>query len=129
MDERFRPAFVNTIESLTADEPFRTLDARIREAEGAILVPSHTLRHDARLFLLINIGYLIVKPWDQTMTHDPFLTDHGSELNNDVREILEEGKLLAQQRLETEISANLMLQVVAHRRRGVRTRGLNIWGP
>ena len=128
MDQRFRPAFVEIIESLTENEPFQTLNVRLQEAERAILGAPRTLRDDARLFLLINIGYLIVKPWDAT-THDPLLFNHGTELNDDVREILEEGNLLAEQRNESEISANLMLEVVAHRRRGVRTRGRNIWGP
>lgn len=80
------------------------------------------------LFLLVNIAYLIVLPWETT-EGAKFRDKYGSELDGDIRDILSETNAIAERREVREISANLLMEVVAHRREGVRTRNLAVWGP
>jgi hypothetical protein len=100
----------------------------VRSSENSILENAHQrLRADGTLFLLINIGYLIVVPWDNTEGDHFMNSPYVHDLEQDIIDILSETSAIAQQRKVTDISANLLLEVTATRRGGMRTRGLNLW--
>jgi hypothetical protein len=86
------------------------------------------LRVDGVLFLVLNMGAMIVIPWQRAHGKD-FFALYQAELAEDIRDILNEAKLMASQLKAREISAKLLVAVTATRRGGRRTRGTNIWGP
>jgi hypothetical protein len=127
MNPRFLPAFEAQVNDLRRRDPFSWIYEMVQAGERNILDnASQQLRADGTLFLLINIGHLIVMPWDDT-EGNRFIDIHHQMLEEDTQDILRETSMVAQQRKVTDISANLLLEITATRRGGVRTRGLNLW--
>jgi hypothetical protein len=131
MDPIYAPAFDSQISDLLNKSPDQQVYLRIAgliEKADYGTTPQGMLRTDGRLFLMLNMGAMIVIPWQRTQNRD-FFSQYPSELQDDLIDILTEAKILAAQLNVKEISANLLVMVTATRRSGQRTRGINIWGP
>jgi hypothetical protein len=72
-----------------------------------------TLRPDGELFLLGNIGGLIVIPWDGVYGPDDFKQKHIGLLAGDMDAILRDAARLALQKHTNEVSARTVLEVTA----------------
>lgn len=129
MEPKFVPGFEIYLQNLRQNATFDRIAEMVNETASRILKPfSLSLRADGALFLVGNIGAMIVIPWE-TVEGQNFFTVHGGLLTSDIEDILVESRVIAQQRNISEISANLLLEVVATRRGGIQTRGLAVWGP
>jgi hypothetical protein len=131
MDPIYAPAFASQLNDLIEVSQDKAIYSRIAglvQASDRDTKPQGTLRVDGALFLVLNMGAMIVIPWQRAHDQD-FFEVYQADLAADIRDILNEAKLMASQLKATEISANLLVAVTATRRGGQRTRGTNIWGP
>lgn len=131
MDLIYEPAFASQLSDLISVSPDNAVYLRIAglvERADHRTNPQGILRADGSLFLVLNVGAMIVIPWQRTQNAD-FFKHYQADLEADILDILTEAKAMAAQLAVTEISANLLMAVTATRRGGQRTRGTNIWGP
>jgi hypothetical protein len=128
MDPRFLGAFVDQVNGLIKNPPFDWIFSMINDVTPQVVRPPIQIRPDGMLFLLGNIGGLIVMPWETT-EHENFRTTHGRLLTSDIMDILRNGITIATQRGVNELSANILLDATANRNNALATRGLQIWGP
>jgi hypothetical protein len=131
MDPIYGPAFdaeLNDLINVSPDKNVYSTIQAIVESADQNTTPSTMLRSDATLFLVLNMGAMIVIPWQKAKKMD-FFKQYRSLLEEDAKDILTEAKQMASQQGLKEISSNLLVSVTATRRGGMRTRGINIWGP
>ena len=133
MDPKFNVGFEEQINRLIKIPPYDEISRMLDSIK-----PQIPLRPDGILFLLVNVGRLIVIPWDITIHNVPlgnpsmgkgFLGSHATILYDDLKEIVAQAETEALRRQEAAISANILLSVTGARTAGLRTRTLNIWGP
>jgi hypothetical protein len=133
VDPKFNVGFEEQINRLIKISPYDEIMRMLHSIR-----PQTPLRPDGVLFLLVNVGRLIVIPWDIAIDNVPwgspsmgqgFLGSHGTILYDDLREIIAQAEAEARSRQEVAISANILLSVTGARTVGLRTRTLNIWGP
>lgn len=129
MHPRFNSSFDTEVRNLVSREPFKWIAAMIHDVCGERLDGTGVvLRSDGLLFLLVNCAYLIVMPWSDA-TRSDFRTSHASELSDDLADIVDRAVAIAKERNSVALSANVLLEATATRENGMRTRGLDIWGP
>ncbi len=123
MDIRFRPAFERQVDYFRQKPEYDEIYNMIKSVQTQV-----PLRPDAELFLMINVGQLIVIPWSETEKQD-FLQVHRNILHQDLAAIIGQADKVASSSGRREISANALLEAVASRTVRILTRGLDIWGP
>ena len=143
MDQRFITGFERQVNFLAQREPFKWILELVRD-EASRILPPLKLREDGALFLIGNIGALIVGAWDIVEGPGNFRSSHSGQLRDDVGTILRDARGLAVAANVTEISARLLLVTTAWRELApqtlqflqsrppqtpLSTLGLGIWGP
>lgn len=124
MDARFLPAFENQARELLEDRPFRPILAMITSMEREM---ECKLRADGLVFLLINVGYMIILPWERTEVRS-FLEANGDLLRADIGKILSRAKDSDSYGTAQEISANRVLEAVNELKADMSTLNLRLWG-
>src|SRR5262249_26514556 len=124
MDQRFLPAFRTQARQLLGNNLFKEIRNVISSVESEVLSPPYHLRTDGLLFLLINIGYMIVLPWEYTEVND-FLTRNREMLREDLTMVMTEAKNRVGAPAGApagaiEISASTLLDAVATRKSQMR---------
>lgn len=128
MDQRFIPSFRQQVDQLSQNDPFSWIRGLLRDIATRHIQLPMALRPDGELFLLGNIGGLIVIPWDRVHGGGNFKQTHLQLLSDDMDVILRNAALLTLQKGTNDVSARTILEVTA-RIPALATLGLNIWGP
>ena len=128
MDQGFIPIFRQQVDLLSQNDPFSWIRGLVRDIAARHIQPPMELRPDGELFLLGNIGGLIVIPWDRANGTGDFRQTHLPLLSADVEVILRNAVFVTLQKGASGISARTILEVTA-RIPSLAVLGLNIWGP
>lgn len=129
MDPNFIPIFQQQVASLGQNDPYSWISSLLRDIATRHIIPPMTLRPDGELFLLVNIGNLIVIPWDGRHGQNSFKNTHIRLLEDDMNVILRDAVLLTRQKGTNEVSARTLLEATARQIAPLATLRLNIWGP
>jgi hypothetical protein len=129
MDPQFLAIFARQVDLLSKNDPFSWIRGLLRDIATRHITPPMTLRPDGELFLLGNIGGLIVGPWDERYGRDDFRKSNLRLLTDDMDHILRESVSLTRQKGTYEVSARTLLEATARSAVPLATLALNIWGP
>jgi hypothetical protein len=130
MDPQFSTIFARRLDLLSQTDPFSWIRSLLGDIATRHLNPQGmTLRPDGELFLLTNIGELIVIPWDGRYGQGNFKNLHFTLLTNDMDRILADSVPLTRQKGALEVTARTLLETTARMTVPLATFALNIWGP
>jgi hypothetical protein len=130
MDPRYLPEFERRANDLSRTPPYDWLSGVIAEEVATILRPHGVeLRADGMVFLLLNIGDLVVKPWQEVNSQQFLGTQYVDLVRQDVQYLLRIGLVAAQTQQRSVVSSNMLLQGAAVLGEGLTVRSLQLWGP
>ena len=125
----FVPIFEQEVTILSQNNPYSWIRGLMTDIATRHIIRPMILRADGELFLLGNMGGLIVLPWDGVHGPGHFRQTHIRLLADDMDAILREAARLTLQKRTNEVSARSLLEVTARMTPPLATLSLDIWGP
>jgi len=131
MNKIYKPIYKDIFDDLTRDpsSSYSSIKNVVERREASILQKFGViLREDAKLFLIVNLYYIVSLPWEKAHGGRSFMMDNPGLIENDLDSIYKEAADRARSKGLVEISSRLLLEVTSVLYQKLRLSGLNVWG-
>jgi len=128
LDPIYNKPFEDLVQRAMADPRVGRVVRFIDDVVPTILSPPLTLRDDGRLFLGLNIAWLVTFPWEEVHPGQPFLAQHARLLRSDLVTILQDAALFATRQGQSEVTSHMLLKSVDQNYGRLNILSFNMWG-